>query len=409
MRDRDLYAKILGIEEPWKVVDVELNLEGGEVAVHVVHDGGVLMCPECGEPCGGYDTRERRWRHLDTCQYRTILVAKVPRVDCPVHGARQVGVPWADPGSRFTALFEALIIDWLKEASLAAVSRRLGVSWDEASGVRERAVRRGLARRKLKLPRLIGVDETAFQKRHEYVTVVSSLGGEVLHVADGRGKETLTDFFEQFTEKQRERVEVVAMDMWRGYIYATRDCIPDADKKIAFDKFHVAQHLSKAVDKVRRGEHRELMKWGDDSLKGTRFTWLKNPANIDADTWQDFEHLRESTLRTARAWSYKELAMMLWHYRTRGWARRAWMKWYRSAIRSRLDPIKKVARMVHEHLEGIVTAVVKGVTNARAEGINSTIQWLKYTARGYRNRERFRTAIYFHLGALDLYPDALTP
>ena len=263
-------------------------------------------------------TRERRWRHLDTCQYRTVLVAKVPRVDCPAHGPRQVGVPWADPGSRFTALFEALIIDWLKEASVAAVSRRLGASWDEVSGVRERAVKRGLARRKLKLPRLIGVDETAFQKRHEYVTVVSSLGGEVLHVADGRGRNTLIDFFAQFTVKQRERVEVVAMDMWKGYIYATRACIPDADRKIAFDKFHVAQHLSKAVDKVRQGEHRELMKEGDDSLRGTRFTWLKNPANIDADTWRDFKELRESTLRTARAWSYKELAMMLWHYRSRG-------------------------------------------------------------------------------------------
>jgi len=128
-------------------------------------------CPECGKACRRYDTRTRTWRHLDTMQYRTLLTADVPRVECTEHGVKQVQVPWALPGSRFTAMLEALVIDWLKESSTSAVARLLGMSWDEVDGVMRRAVARGLGRRKSQPLRAIGLDETSFQRRHEYVTV----------------------------------------------------------------------------------------------------------------------------------------------------------------------------------------------------------------------------------------------
>lgn len=101
--------------------------------------------------------------------------------------------------------------------------------------------------------------------------------------------------------------------------------------------------------------------------------------------------------------------MAAWQRRGKKWARAALLAWYRWAIRSRLEPIKRVARMVKTHLEGVVNAIYHGVTNARAEGINAKIQWIKHTARGFRNRERFRTAIYFHLGGLDMTPEVLKP
>lgn len=406
MRDRELYGKILGIESPWMVEDVRLDVDGGEVEVWLGHGGPApLECPECGRPLGAYDSRQRRWRHLDTCQYRTILVARVPRVSCPEHGVRQVRVPWAESGSRFTALFEALVIDWLKEASILAVARQLRLSWDQADGIMSRAVRRGLARRPRRLPKRLGVDETSFQKRHEYVTIVSGLGGEVVHVADGRDQEALSSFYEQFERGELADIETVAMDMWEPYIRATHRHIPDAETKIAFDKFHVASHLGDAVDKVRRQENKKLMLWGDQSLRPTRYLWLQHPANITDERWASFKDLRESALKTARAWAIKEEAMMLWNYKRRGWAAKAWKAWYSWAIRSRLEPVKTVARMVKRHLSGILNAIVHGVTNARAEGVNSVVQWIKYTARGFRNRDRFRTAIYFHLGGLNLYPD----
>ena len=124
MRDKDLYAQILGIKSPWQVVDVELSVSKGEVTVQVEQEAGAKSCcPSCGKASPGYDSRRRRWRHLDTCQYKTILVAEVPRVKCEEHGVVTVSVPWAEPGSGFTAMFEALVIDWLKEASISAVSR----------------------------------------------------------------------------------------------------------------------------------------------------------------------------------------------------------------------------------------------------------------------------------------------
>jgi transposase len=134
---------------------------------------------------------------------------------------------------------------------------------------------------------------------------------------------------------------------------------------------------------------------------------LRHPAHLSEDTWQAFEPLRDSALKTARAWAIKELAMSLWKYRTRGWARRAWLAWFAWAIRSRLEPVRRVANMIKSHLNGILNAIVLGVTNARSEGVNSKIQWIKHTARGFRNRLRFRIAIYFHLGGLDLYPENL--
>ena len=130
MRDTDLYARILGLQAPWEVVDVHLDRSAGSVLVNVAASAdAVFACPTCGGVAPGYDRRQRRWRHLDTCQYTTILEADVPRVNCPEHGVVTVLVPWAEPGSGFTQLFEALVIDWLKEASIRAVSRQLRVSW----------------------------------------------------------------------------------------------------------------------------------------------------------------------------------------------------------------------------------------------------------------------------------------
>ena len=410
MQDRTLYARLLGIEDPWRVTDVTLRLdEAHEVVVSVELDpGATLYCPKCEGRGSRYDSRERRWRHLDTMQYRTILVADVPRVQCDKHGVVQITVPWSDPKSRFTALFEALVIDWLKEASFSAVARQLSLSWDQVDGIQERAVRRGLARRKKQRPRRIGVDETSFRKGAEYITVVNDLDqNKVLWIGDDRRKQTLSVFYAELGVEGCEGLESVAMDMWAPYISSTREHVPDADQRIVFDKFHIAQHLGRAVDEVRRAENRELVREGDGRLKNTKYLWLTNPDRMSRSRWEGFASLRDSQLRVARAWAIKESAMMLWGYVRRGWAERAWKGWYDWAIRSRLAPIKRVARLIKYYWDGVINAATTHVTNARSEGLNSKIQWVKRKACGYRNRKRFHNAIYFHLAGLDLYPDAL--
>jgi transposase len=407
MRDLELYERILGLSAPWVVEAVDLHDEAAEVVIRVGLKGSiVLVCPDCKQPMPGYDRRGRRWRHLDTCQYRTIIEAEVPRGRCDRCGVKQIGVPWAEDRSRFTALFERMAIDWLKAASQAAVARRLGLSWDEVHGIMERAVRRGLARRRLEEIHRIGVDETSFQKRHEYVTVVCDLERpRVLYVADGRGQDALQGFYQGLSWEQRERIEAVAMDMWRPYIRPTLERVPGAEAKIAFDRFHVARQLGEAVNEVRKKEHRELIARGDDRLVRSKYLWLQSPENMSPQRWARFRELRESNLRVARAWAIKETARDLWGYAKRGWAEKAWKRWLAWAMRSRLEPIKGAARMVRKYLWGILNAIALHVTNAATESLNAKIQWIKKNACGFRNRDRFRAAIYFHCGDLDLYPE----
>lgn len=407
MRDKELYTQILGIQTPWKVVQVELDREGQQVEVFLERGKHPpLECPKCGEPCSGYDSLPRRWRHLDTCQFQTILVADVPRCNCDKHGVKQIKVPWAEPGSGFTALFEALVIDWLQESNISASARLMGLSWDEVDSIMQRAVRRGRARKEQRMPARLGVDETSFRKRHQYVTVVSDLDeGTVEYVADNHTQQSLDGFFEPYGREQLEQINAVSMDMWPAYIASVRRWVPDGNSKICFDKFHVAKHLGDAVDKVRRQEHKALVKQGDRRLTGSRYLWLQNPKNISVGRWHAFNSLRLSALKTARAWALKDVAMSLWNYVRRPWAEKAWKRWLSWASRCRLKPMVKVARTVRRHLDGILNAVVSKVTNAMAEGINSKIQQVKKNARGFRNRDRFRNAIYFYCGGLDLYPE----
>lgn len=368
-----------------------------------------MRCPSCQTVCPRYDKRQRRWRHLDTCQYQTLLVADVPRVNCPEHGIKQIDVPWAEERSRFTALFEILVIGWLKEASISAVARQLNLGWDAIDGILQRAVARGLARRDdTGLYPDLDVDETAFRKRHDYVTVISDPGTRaVIHLCDDRKKKSLKGFYASLSEAQRDGINTISMDTWPAFINATLESIPRANKKIAFDRFHVAQHLDNAVDKVRRDENKRLRQEGNSILTGTKFDWLASPANVPKKRKSEFRQLCESQLKTARAWMWKETAACLWHYRSRTWAKKAWARWYAGAIRSQLEPIKKVARMIKKHLWGIINAIVTNTSNAGAESINSRIKMVKVRSRGFRNKERFKTAIYFHLGGLDLYPRAV--
>jgi transposase len=409
MEDRELYRRILGLEKPWYVESVDLQLKPREVHIYLAHeDLPTWPCGECGVASPLYDHQpERRWRHLDTCQYRTIVHAGPPRSQCPTHGVRVVKLPWAEPSGRFTALFEALAIAWLKTASQKAVAEQLGLSWDEIHGIMQRAVKRGLKRREAEpVPRL-GVDEKAFRKGQKYLTVVNDLArGRVLYVAEDRKQESLDGFWSTLTEGQREGIEAVAMDMWDPYVASVEAHVAGAARKIVFDKFHVAQHLGQAVDEVRRKENKALRAQGDERLVGTRYDWLRNPATMELKDRRAFAALRDSQLKTARAWALKETAMSLYNYTYQGPARKHFQWWHGWAMRSRLAPMKEVAGMLKRRFENIITYLKHHITNAASESINAKIQWVKYTARGFRNKQNFINAIYFHCGGLDLAPAA---
>ncbi len=287
MHDKDLYARILNIKAPWRVAEVELNEQAEEVVVSVEHDGGPLACPQCGQPARPYDTLRHSPSSVAPSEYLRVPhdpgCAERRYHGCCVSATRSSRwAPWAENRSRFTRRFEAQVIDWLQEASTAAVAVQMGPNWDEVDGIMQRAVQRGLERREVQVPERIGADETSFQKRPEYVTVINDLDGHVLHVADGRGKRSLEAFYRQFEDEQLARIQTVAMDMWEPYISVTTQCVADAQEKIAFDKFHVAGHLGDAVDRVRRAEHRRLAGADDQRLKGSRYAVCSTP---DRTVW----------------------------------------------------------------------------------------------------------------------------
>jgi transposase len=407
MNDKNLYEKILGLTAPWYVTDVHLDLSSHTVTISVDHAiNTTFCCPECKQQGPIHDHRVKRWRHLPTCHLRTIIEARTPRITCPTHGVRQIDVPWADGQSSFTALFESLVIHWLQEASISAVSNLMDLSWDQTDLIRHRAVQRGLARRKQRKTSAIGIDETSFQKRHEYVTVVVDQNSHtVLEIIDNRTQESLQTHLQSLPVAQREAIQTVSMDMWDPYIAAVRNTFADWEQKICFDRFHIASHFGKALDKVRAVEHRALLeKNGNSILKNTKHQWLRNSGRIDNRSRRGFLELTRKNLKTARAWAIKETAADLWDYTTPGHAHNGWNRLIRWMRRSRLAPMKRLSNTISNYLWGIINAIMYNITNATSEAINSRIQWIKKMACGFRNRSRFREAILFHLGGLDLLP-----
>jgi len=405
VRDVELYATILGLTPPWKVVGVDVDIPGEQVTVKVEAGPGPFPCPECQTLSPGYDQRPRRWRHLDTLQLRTWIEADIPRVQCAQHGIKQIAIPWAEPGSQFTQLFERLAIDFLRECSVTGAAALLRITWDEAWGIKSRAVKRGLARRTAEPIPYIGVDEKAITKGHRYLTVVADLQrSRVLFVNEDRKADSLDAFWPTCTPAQRDSITAVAMDMWEPYVQSVTSHVPGGGDKIVFDKFHLVKHLHTAVDKVRKTEHRWLARGGDTRLTGTKYLWLRRPSELTADQRRTFRLLLGNDLKVGRAWALKERFRHFWDYTYRGAAERFFARWFWRATHSRLKPMAQVAWMIRRHLPNVLTYHRHRITNAGLEAVNATIQWVKKTARGFRNVDNFKTAIYFHCGGLDLYP-----
>jgi len=409
MKDTKLYESVLGDIRPWRVERVTLNRERQAIEVELTCPPEAWACPTCHERMHVHGYERRQWRHLDTCQYKTILQADVPRVSCQKHGTQTVQVPWAEKHGRFTVLFERLAIDLMTECSVSAACEILRINWGAADRIKQRAVDRGLRRRReeSRLLKRLCIDEKAVGWGHQYVTIVSSADGDrarVLAIEDGRDEYSLNRFWRSLTKEQRAEVETVAMDMWEAYWNSTVSYVPGAAQKIVYDNFHVAKHMNKAVDEVRRMEHTFLAADGDNTLKGTRQLWLYGLENVPRKWASRFKALRESVTKTARAWKAKELLRSLWKCEDEEDAVAYFKQWCRDAMATRLEPVKKVVRMLKKHWDNIVTYFRYHLSNAASEGLNSRIQQLIQKACGYRNRDRFKRDVLFHLGGLALYP-----
>lgn len=400
------YARLLGIDESWKVEDVNLQVDQRRVEIRLAHVGRGVSCPECGRICGLADhAEERRWRHLDTMQFVTEIVARLPRCRCPEHGVKTVVPPWAAKHSRFTLLFEAFAVEVLQACrTINAAAAMLNLPWDAVQTIMDRAVARGLVRREATVVAHVGLDEKSFGKGQDYITVLTDLdGSRVLDVTEERTETAAKAVLQTLTKEQREGVQAVAADMLPAYAKAVAQELPNAE--LVHDKFHVAKYLGEAVDQVRRAENKALQAQDDDRLTGTRQLWLFNKSNLSHRQRRRFAAIRKGDLKTARAWALKEEFRWFWRHVYALSAEEFFGHWYAWGARCRLKPMVKVAKMLKRHLPNLLTYFRHRITNATSEGFNSVIQALRYAARGFRSFANYRTRILFYCGKLNLMPD----
>ena len=404
MKDTALYTQILGLQTPWKVQAVRLDVLAKKVEVEVGYEAGTLWGNAEGERLPVHDHVERRWRHLDTCGFATELVCRVPRLQQPGGRVETVPVPWSEKGSRFTLLFEQWAVLVLEASrSVSQACALLDIHWEVAHRIMGRAVERGLGRRGQEALPHVGMDEKSFLRGQSYVSVLTDLTqGRVLEVKAGRDQVAAQCLLESLGAEQRASIEAVAIDMSGSFQAAIEAELPGA--AIVHDKFHIVQHLNQGVDQVRRAECKALVAEGDEILKHTRQLWLLGEENLSEEQAAQFAALKGRQLKVGRAWAMKELFRHFWTYKTEGWARRFFGNWKKWVDGSNLGPMKKVARMIEKRFENVVSYLRHPITNAVTEGLNSKIQSLKANARGFRNFEHYRVRILFHCGNLDLNP-----
>lgn len=406
------YGKMLGLEPGWEVNRVELSTQTMKLELGVEWVNAGAICAKCGKKCTRHDLApERRWRHLDAMGFETQIVSRTPRANCGEDGIHYMNVPWAGKHSRFTLAFEALAIKVLQACrSIKAACELLKINWEGAQAIMERAVKRGKERRVLHKLKAVGLDEKSFHRGQSYVSVLVDLepgAPRILDVCNGRKKEDAIDLLNKLPEPARAGVEAVAMDMSTAYQGAAQAVLPKAE--VVFDRFHISKLMGEAMDQVRRAEHKKLLSKGDKRLVGTRYVWLYHPDELckrEKDPTRDrvFESLAFSRLRTARAYYYRLLFLEFWEQPDIESGQRFFTQWYHEAKRSRLEPIKRVAETLKNHLHGLLTYFRHRITNAVTEALNGSIQALKSAARGFRSFENYRTRILFFLGRLDLHP-----
>ena len=403
MKDTALYEQLLGLKTPWSVKKVELSLADQRVVVEVVLKKQVWADPtDAAKRAHVNGWSERQWRHLDTCQFETVIKARVPQLKYSDGTVEELSVPWAERYSRVTTLMAGFVIQLLQACpTTQAVCTLTRLSWSTVNAIMVSAVERGMLRRTAEKTAYLGIDEKSSEKGHTYASILTDIDrSRVLDLVPDRKLEAATGLLETLTQTQRMAVKAVAMDMWPAYMSAARRCMPQAD--IVHDKFHISKYLGEAVDAVRKQEHQSLCRAGTSPLTGSKWAWLRNYPDGRSAEAISFRALNQLNLKTSRAWRIKQNFTQFWSYSYKGAAKRFFKVWSNNAMRTRLAPVKKVVKMLRRHEEGLLNFSTHRISNACAEGFNSAIQLIKANARGFRNFTNYRARILFHCGKLDL-------
>ena len=405
MNSKQLYKEMLGLQGSWYIKSVTLSKEIKQVTVEVALRKGLVWADPTNRTARAHINgwTERQWRHLDTCQFKTIIKARVPQLKYSDGTVKELPVPWADRYARVSLSMEAFVVELLQACpNIKSVCSLTDLSWKTVDTIMKKAVERGLTRRAQVPMEHLGLDEKSIEKGHSYASILTDVSGSrVLNLVRGRTQEAAQELLETtLSQEQRASVQAVAMDMWPAYMGAVRETLPKAS--IVHDKFHVVKYLNESVDQVRRREHRAMSAAGFSPLVGTKYSWMRNFKDKRSSEAVEFRALHQMNLKTSRAWTIKETFAHFWTYHSISAASSFFTEWSNNAMRSKLEPVKKVVKMLRRHLDGLLNYTRYHITNATAEGFNSVIQLIKTNARGFRSFESCRARILFHCGKLDL-------
>jgi transposase len=406
LHDVELFERALGLEEPWEVVEVRFDADQRRLDLRLdFSKGSMFACAECGRAgLKAHDTEQKTWRHLDFFQHQAYLTARVPRVECPEHGVRQVALSWARPRSGFTLLFEALVMALVKEMPVAAVAELIGETDMRVWRIMHHYVDRAVEAQDLSGLERAGIDETSSRRGQDYVSVFADLDERrAVYVTTGRDQRTVQEFacFLETHGGEVESLKEVCQDMSEAYLAGSLKYLTLAE--ITFDRYHVRKHLSQALDEIRREEakqHKQL-------LKNTRYLWLKRPANL-TDRQQDLlDELLQQPLEIVRAYELSLRFDDFYELDDPDAAEEYLRRWIDEVHLSGLQPLVKFTRMLEDHWLGVMRWHHSRVSNGLLEGLNSLIQAAKRRARGYRTNRNYIAMIYLVAGKLNPGPAAV--
>jgi transposase len=395
-----LFETALGIGAPWYVAGADFDAQARTLAIRVdFRAGSRFAVPGLEGEHPVHDTVSKRYRHLNFFQHECFLDVRVPRVRLPDGAVRQIEPPWAGKLSGFTLLFEALVLMLCQQMTFAGAARLVGESRHRVAAICERYVELTLAQADFSEVCDLAIDETSRARGHDYITLAAdAVKRRVLAVAEGRSAETIATLASELDSRGcvPEQVSSVSIDMSPAFIKGCTAQFTNA--RITFDKFHVVWHAGFAVDKMRRIEQRT-----DRSLKGMRWSLLKDRSRLSPEAAADLDALiaKMTTVRTARAWVYKEQLREILDRKQINVVRAMLQHWCTCVMRSKVEPMKEVATLVRHHLEGIVAWAQTRQTNGFLEALNGLFQAAKRRARGFVRMSTIRTVIFLIAGKLD--------
>lgn len=404
MRVTTAFNRLLALQGV-RVTDVLFGSDGTTVRVALVRRLAACSC--CGQVYrASYDSRRRRWRHLDLAGQRCFIEYELRRVDCRDCGVRVEAVPFARVDARHTRDFEDLVAFLAQQMAKAPITRLLRVGWDTIGSIVQRVVADHLDADRLQGLMMIGCDEISYRRGQRYLTqVCDHQTGAIVWAKPGRNAATLQDFFDELGPDGRASIKAVSIDMNGSYEKAISDSVPDA--QICFDPFHVVQLAQRAVDDVRRREWNEAGKSKSGHgrwVKSVRWSLLKAPEHQTVRQLAALHEVQHANHRLYRAFLLKEQLRLLYHLDDPELAPAhltAWLAW---ASRSKLKPFVKLARTLRAKRDGILAAITLGINNGRMEGLNSKVRLLSHRSFGFHGPAPLIALIYLCCTGIQITP-----